>query len=224
MGVAPAFVTGLVAEARLLRRLGHQVFAGGGSPEGAERCAEAAIAAGATALISFGLAGALDPALPSGALIVPATMLWRGESLRTDPDLVDALGGATCDMMLASKSIVATAAEKRALWTETGACAIDIESGAVGAVAARHGLPFAVLRAICDPAGRSLPPAALAALDKAGRIGFFAVTASVLRHPGQIPALLALAGDATRARKTLVGRVKYLESHDHMAAVPASCC
>jgi adenosylhomocysteine nucleosidase len=92
-----------------------------------------------------------------------------------------------------------------------------MESGAVGAACARHGLPFAVLRAVCDPAGRSLPPAALAALDNAGRIGFLNVTASVILHPGQIPALLALARDAARARKTLIGQVKHLAAHDHPA-------
>jgi adenosylhomocysteine nucleosidase len=224
MGIAPAFVTGLVAEARLLRGLGYRVFTGGGTPEGAARCAEAAVAAGATALVSFGLAGGLDPFLPSGALIIPAGISWRGQTLRADPALADAFGGSTCDILLALDSIAATVAEKRRLWAETKAAAIDMESGAVSETAARHGLPFAVLRAICDPAGGRLRPAALAALDHAGRIGFLKVAASVLRHPGQIPALLALASDAARARKTLIGRVKDLASHDHMAAVPASCC
>jgi adenosylhomocysteine nucleosidase len=70
-------------------------------------------------------------------------------------------------------------------------------------VAARHGLPFAVVRVICDPAGRALPPLALAALDGQGRIGAGRVLGSLLRHPGQVPALLELARDAWRARATL---------------------
>ncbi len=224
LGFTPAFITGLVAEAHLLRSLGHQVFTGGGTPEGAARCAEAAIAAGATALISFGLAGGLDPSLPSGALIVPARLLWHGRTLHTDPELVATLGGPTCDTLLATDLIATTTAEKRVFWAETGSAAVDMESGAVGETAARHGLPFAILRVICDPAGRSLPPAALAALDKSGRIGLLKVGASVLRHPGQIPALLVLASDAARARKTLIGRVKHLASHDHSASTPALSC
>ena len=223
IGMAPAFVTGLAAEARLLRRLGYRVFAGGGTPDGAARCAEAAVAAGATALISFGLAGGLDPRRPSGALVIPACVSWRGRTLRADRGLADAFGGTNCETLLAVDAVAATAADKRHLWAETKAAAIDMESGAVSETAARHGLPFAVLRAICDPAQRSLPPAALAALDDAGRIGLLKVAASVLRHPGQIPALFALAADAARARKTLIGRARGLASHDHMAAVPAGC-
>jgi adenosylhomocysteine nucleosidase len=162
--------------------------------------------------------------LASGALIVPKTVFWRGHTLTTAPALVGWFGGASCDTLLATDSIASTVAEKSALRAETGAAAVDMESGAVGEAAARHGLDFAVLRAICDPAGRSLPPAALAALDDTGRIGVLSVAASVLRHPGQIPALLTLARDANGARKTLIGQVARLASHDHIAASAALSC
>jgi adenosylhomocysteine nucleosidase len=208
-----AFITGLTSEARLLRRLGHKVFVGGGTSPGATRGAEEAVGAGATSLISFGLAGGLDPALPSGSLIRPRRVLWRGQVFLTDT----MFGVATCDALLAHDAIAATATEKQGFWADTGAAAIDMESGAVGEVAARHGLGFGVLRAICDPAARTLPPAALAALDKAGRIGFLAVAASVLRQPGQIPALLALAADAARARKALIAQAM----HDYPAPTQA---
>ncbi len=220
---SPAFITGLTAEARLLRPLGLSVFVGGGTAEGAARCAEKAIAAGASALISFGLAGGLDPSLPAGTLVCPRQVFWHGAILKTDPGLVASLGGATCESLLADEEISATRADKHALWASTHASAIDMESGAVGACAAQEGVPFAVLRAICDAATRSLPPAALAALDNAGRIGFLAVAASVLRHPGQIPGLLALAADAAHARKTLIGQVARLAPHALPAHTHASC-
>jgi hypothetical protein len=143
-----AFITGLTSEARLLRRLGHKVFVGGGTSPGATRGAEEAVGAGATSLISFGLAGGLDPALPSGSLIRPRRVLWRGQVFLTDT----MFGVATCDALLAHDAIAATATEKQGFWADTGAAAIDMESGAVGEVAARHGLGFGVLRAICDPA------------------------------------------------------------------------
>ncbi len=90
----------------------------------------------------------------------------------------------------------------------TGAAAVDLESGAVAGVAARHRLPFAVLRAVCDPSWRSLPAAALVALNRRGTIDGPRVLASIARHPGQLPALLALARDAARARAALVRRVR----------------
>jgi adenosylhomocysteine nucleosidase len=219
---SPVFITGLAAEARLLRPLGLPVLIGGGTAEGAARCAAAAIASGASALISFGLAGGLDPALPAGTLICPRQILWHGTVLKTDATLTAQLGGATCDTLLADEEISATTTDKYALWSGTHAAAIDMESGAVAAAAAQEGLPFAVLRAICDPATRSLPQAALIALDKTGRIGFLAVMASVLRNPAQIPRLLALANDAAQARKTLIAQVKYLASHDHPAPLVLS--
>jgi adenosylhomocysteine nucleosidase len=108
--------------------------------------------------------------------------------------------------------IATSSADKQRLWETTGADAIDLESGAVAEVAEQHNVPFAVQRAICDPADRDLPPAALAALDRKGTIGLMRVLASILVHPSQLPSLLALAADAARARRALMGRVAALRT------------
>ncbi|HEY0205470.1 MAG TPA: nucleoside phosphorylase, partial [Acetobacteraceae bacterium] len=105
-------------------------------------------------------------------------------------------------------AILATTDAKAALHARTGAVAVDLESAAVARIAARHGVPFAVLRAVCDPAGRGLPRAALAALDSQGHIGPWRVAAAILARPGDIPGLIALGGDAARARLALVTRVR----------------
>ena len=84
---------------------------------------------------------------------------------------------------------------------------MDLESAAVARAATRHGRRFAAMRAICDAAARTLPHAALAALADTGHIRPFRVLAAVLAHPGELPALLALARDATRARRALLARV-----------------
>lgn len=111
-------------------------------------------------------------------------------------------------MLLAGDRIAATAHDKSALLAETGADALDLETGAALRAARARGLPFAALRAVCDPAGRDLPPAALVALDARGAIGIGRVLLSLLRQPGQIPLLLSLAADARAARKALVQRVR----------------
>jgi adenosylhomocysteine nucleosidase len=162
---------------------------------------------GATALVSFGLAGGLDPALRPGLVIVPATVVAGGRRFAADAGLAARFGGLTGHCVLAGDAVAADAAAKRALFATTAAQAIDLESGGVARVADLHGLPFAVVRAICDPAERDLPPAALVALDRAGAIGFLAVLRSVARRPGQIPGLLALGRDAARARRGLQGVV-----------------
>jgi adenosylhomocysteine nucleosidase len=262
--MTPGFVVGLAAEARIAARGSYLVRIGGGLPEGAARAARALLEEGADALVSFGLAGGLDPALRPGAIVVPAVVLNGGERFATDPRLRrrfagaagdvqcrerqsrgwrahvpgpepgigahhdggaeasvrhdasrisgaadDAgipwmLGSATPHILLAGAAAVATVAEKAALHRATGAHAVDLESGAVARVAADRGVPFAVIRAICDPAERPLPPAALVALDVRGGIGPLRVLGSVLRQPSQIGDLIRLARDAAAARAALV--------------------
>ena len=203
----PCFIVGLSAEASLLT--GHQVQIGGGTTAGAEAAAERAVAAGASALVSFGLAGGLDPDLPAGALIIPRFVRIDPASFEADARLSSRFGRPTTQVLLAGAAIVATVGDKRALWQRTGAAAVDLESGAVAQVAARHGLPFAVLRAVCDPAGRDLPPAALIPLGVGGRIPLGRILVSVMARPGQVPGLLALARDAAAARASLRDALRF---------------
>jgi adenosylhomocysteine nucleosidase len=204
------FVVGMTAEARLLRGRGFLVGVGGGTPAGAADAAARLIAEGAGALVSFGLAGGVNPGLAPGAVLVPARVVEGDAVFVCDAGLVAWLGGANLETMLAGAAVVVTAVEKATLFAATGADAVDLESGAVAPVALAHGVPFAVLRAVADPAARNLPPAALIALDGGGRIGFLRVLGSVIGNPGQVPGLLALARDAAAARRALAGRVRTL--------------
>ena len=204
----PAVVVGLRAEARLARRLGVPVIVGGGTAAGASVAVSRAVTAGASGLVSFGLAGGLDPAARPGLLLVPSSVLCDGQWHDADPALMAWLGGATPHRLLAANAPAIGAADKRRLWQETGATALDLETGAVVRAAAAHRLPFAVLRAVCDPAEQGLPPAAVGALDAHGAIGLARVAASVLARPGQVPALLRLAAGAAAARGALGRRIR----------------
>lgn len=180
---------------------------GGGDAEGAKHAACRLIAAGARSLVSFGLAGGLDPALAPGDLVVPDVILSMDGHWPTDPRLAAALGrigGA----IFSAGAILPTATVKKATYEKTGAAAVDLESAAVAEAASRHAAPFAALRAVCDPASRSLPQAALVALDGKGRIGPWRVTRAALANPRELATLSALAIDALRARRALRARVK----------------
>jgi adenosylhomocysteine nucleosidase len=198
-------VTGLAAEARLARPLG-LALAGGGQPDGAEAAAEWLVEQRVDALVSFGLAGGLDPALRPGDVVVPATVRDDNYVYATDPR-VSARFGARGGTLFAGAAVVSDVREKARLFRRTGAVAVDLESGAVARVAARHGLPFAVLRAVCDPAHRAVPPAALVALNGCGAIGMLRVLAAVARQCGQVLPLIALGRDAAVARAALWRRV-----------------
>lgn len=203
-------ITGLTSEASIAARLGCPVEAGGGTPWGAEQAAERLVAEGASALLSFGLAGGLVANLRPGDVVVPMGVVEAGRIRPTDAALSRILGGWSGGMIAAEADIVARAADKAALATSSLCGSVDLESGAVARVAERHGIPFAVLRAICDPVERDLPPAALVTLNARGAIAVTRLAGSILRRPWQIPDLIALGGDAARARRALVRRVNQI--------------
>lgn len=200
-------VTGLAAEGRIAAPLGI-VAIGGGTGAGAQAAVERLAASGVTGLLSFGLAGGLDPALRPGQLLAPATVLEGAAAFEADPALVAGLGVSIDRPLLAFDTVVSGAGYKAILFRRSGACAVDLESGAVARAARRHRIPFAVLRAVCDPAERTLTPAAVAGLDAQGGIALARVLRALLRQPGELAPLLELARDAARARAALVGRVR----------------
>ena len=185
--------------------LGFRIAVGGGTAAGAEAAARKLVADGALALVSIGLAGGLQPLLLPGKILIPREIvLETGQRFPTDPELCRLLGGATSPAILGGDRVVATMWEKKRLWTLTGGASVDLESGAVGRVAAEYGLPCAALRVICDPATRDLPQAALAALNPGGKVEFMSVLQGLAARPSQTPDLLGLARDAFHARRALV--------------------
>jgi adenosylhomocysteine nucleosidase len=191
-------VSGLAAEARIARRAALPVVVGAGD----RRRTEALVAAAATVsdcLVSFGIAGALSPALRPGDLILSAEVVsergcWRGEPAwcRRLAELAGDLGAAVAPV-LGTAEILATRDAKAQARANSAALAVDLESDIVACAAGRAGIRFAILRAIADPADRDLPPAALIPLAADGRPDLVRVLASVLRRPRQTVALLGLA-------------------------------
>ena len=74
-----------------------------------------------------------------------------------------------------------------------------MESLIAGRFAREHDAPFAILRAVADPAERDLPPLAANAIDSEGRVNAHAVVTGLLRSPGQIGRLGRLARDSRAA-------------------------
>lgn len=191
-------VCGLAAEARIAGRAGFSVVVGAGDRR-RTRALVAAALAGKACLVSFGVAGALSAALRPGDLILSAEIVsecgcWRGEPAWRHrlAELAHTIGAAGA-AVLGAGDILATPADKARARTIFGALAVDLESDIVACAAAQAGIPFAVLRAIADPADRDIPPAALLPLAADGRADLIRVLASVLRRPRQSAALFGLA-------------------------------
>jgi hopanoid-associated phosphorylase len=202
--------TGLRREARLMAGPGIVVIAGGGDSQRLERELEI-LAGSASAILSSGLAGALAPDLRPGDIVIGTDCASFNA---TGPDESSAAFGrelgrhvpnARAGLVWAGDHPVADAAEKAAIHRETGALAVDMESHIAARVAARHRLPFAALRVISDAADVSLPPAALAGMQPDGGIALGAILSSLAQNPAQLPALIRVGRDATRAFRVLGG-------------------
>jgi len=157
------------------------------------------VAGGAQALISFGLAGGLVPGLPAGSVIIAESVCIDDALYSADANLAALFGGFTFHRVFSPADAITDPAGKASAAARTGAHAVDLESGAV----ARTGLPFAVIRAICDPADRALPTAALAGVDSTGGIALGPLLRALLASPGQIPALIGLGFESAAAHRGL---------------------
>lgn len=162
---------------------------------------------GCAGVISFGVAGGLDPTLAPGAVIV-ATAVRSGESsYSTAPywtaALRRALPNAESGLLAGSDTPVLTVAEKTALHDAHGALAVDMESHIAARAAQAHGIPFAALRVVIDPADRAVPPLAFAGMAPDGSTDVRAVMLGLLKAPHQLGGLLRLGRDASLAKKSL---------------------
>jgi len=212
-------VTGLAAEAAILRRAAdarrsteRPLIACAGPGEAAARGAADTLAReGAEGLLSFGLAGGLDPSLAPGTVIAAAAVRSAaGESFATDPawhvrflSLLSGRPRALVADIASSAEPVATIAAKRALFAATGAAAIDMESMGVARAARAAQLPFLAVRVICDPAMRALPVAAIMAVGPGGRLRAGVVLARLALRPGDLPGLVRLMRDYRSAKARL---------------------
>jgi len=190
---------------------GASVYLGGIGHGRAARAAAALIEAGAHALVSWGIAGGLDPALRPGDLVLPAAVLGIGNT-RYEADqpwrarLTESLGARVrvhAGTMLQVDQPLRDEAAKRAAFESNGACAVDMESAAIAARANRARLPFLVVRSVSDAAEIPIPTGALIGVDAEGNPRTVALLGWLLRHPGQLPDVLNMRRTYRAAVATL---------------------
>ena len=203
-------VVGMAFEARIAAGPGVRVICSGNGKDLAASLARA-IAEGATGVMSFGVAGGLAPALQPGTCIIGSAIVFETDRINrisTDPEwsqkLLQTIPGAVAGILCGVPGPVTHPQAKAALYRKTGAIAVDMESHIVGGVAAAHGLPMAAIRVIADPAARAIPVSALAAMRPNGTTDIPAMIWSMLRRPGDLPAVVRTALDARAARATLL--------------------
>jgi adenosylhomocysteine nucleosidase len=208
-------VTGLASEADCLefrstaKEVG--VLCAGADAGHAEDAARKLIAQGCAGLMSFGIAGGLDPALDAGALVVAdGVVLPDGSRLETDVGwrhrLLEDLGPVIFPVsgdLVGSDGAVLDERQKKELREKSGAVAVDMESHAVARVAAECAVPFLVVRAVSDISRHGIPAWVPGTIRPDGRPGWSAVASGMLAHPGDLPTLLRLRSTSRKAMATL---------------------
>lgn len=181
-------------------------------------------------LIMAGVAGALDPDLAVGEVLVAD---WVAvEALGVAP-LVSTLGATVAfatvrrRMILSLDRVVVSARDKRALRalrfpvdesgqtatprTDEGFCspaAVDMETAAVARLCNSRGVDWGAVRAISDTASESLPLDFNALRMADGDLPLARVAAAALRRPSSIPGLLRLGRNTSVAATALANVIE----------------
>jgi len=209
-------VTALAPEAAIARRAtvsapddltASIVNLSGPGPDRARHAARELIAEGSTALLSFGVAGGLDPALRPGDVVVADRIIGPERSiLEADPDWRDRLRRAIGDQIDIKVGSIASVdqpltnpQEKAALFGTAGAVALDMESFGVAQIAHEASVGFLAIRAIADPASRTIPEAATRAMGPDGRTRPLKALFALLANPSEIGDFVKLARDSQAA-------------------------
>jgi hopanoid-associated phosphorylase len=195
-------ITGLAKEAKIVGVADVVAVAGGGDGDGLAKKLDA-LHGDLKGVISIGLAGALSAHLKVGEVVIAEQIVtglesWQcGEAWRVR--LLSRLPQAHQGQIFGSDVINEKAETKAGLYDATGALAVDMESQVAARFAAKRNLPLAALRVISDDASHILPPAALVAMKPDGGIALGRVLGSLLRRPGQVPALVRTAKASNKA-------------------------
>lgn len=172
-------------------------------------------------MIVAGFAGGLDAALTPGH-IVDARWVKNVEGevyeLSEQPPRLCEAGDAgstkptsqptAARTVLTVDQVVTSRQAKRELFEAHRAAVVDMESFAVAALAAKHGVGLSVVRAVSDPASFSLPRDIARWTHRDGRANTGAACRALLTRPWLLPAILRLARYSKFAAKRLADEVE----------------
>jgi adenosylhomocysteine nucleosidase len=175
----------------------------------AAAAAQRLIKAQVSALMTFGMAGGLDPTLQAGGIVLPALVIAEnGGRFATCASWRARVSAALYARQLSEGALfssvraIDTPSEKAELFRATGAVAVDMESGAVAQVAAAHQLPFIAVRVIVDTAADALPLTVIGA-SRGGHVRIARLIGGLIMAPGEIGSLLRLARRYHAAMRSL---------------------
>ncbi len=147
-------------------------------------------------VLSCGFAGGLRPGLETGAVLYE-TEAGQGIKSRLEE------AGARMGRFMFSTRVATTAEEKRALWEESKADAVEMESQTICVICREQGIPSATVRVVLDTAARDLPLDFNQLMTADQRMSYGKLALALVRSPGKIEALLQLQKQSRSAAEKL---------------------
>ena len=174
------------------------------------------------ALISWGVAGAIESSLNSGDLIFAESIIGQHKTYQTTTEWNKKLlayfqknsTSVISGDIASSKEICASVTDKKLLLDKTGAIAVDMESAAIAEIAKNNNLDFIVIRTIADKAATTIPEAVLNHTDNLGKPEILKFMLSCMSKPAQISDIAKLAKSYKMALKTLSNIASDLKSQN----------
>lgn len=153
------------------------------------------------AIVSAGLCGALDPRFRIGQIVVASEIAAGDETYAALRPAVEK--PCECGVVVSMDRVAVTASDKSRLW-KSGACAVEMEAGAVALRASSRGTRFYCVRAVSDLAGQDLPLDFNELRNGSGRFNRFRILQNAMRQPwARIPGLMRLGRNSWRATRAL---------------------
>jgi adenosylhomocysteine nucleosidase len=176
----------------------------GMGPTHAARAMDAVDGSPYSICIASGFAGALQPELQVGEIIVPKTVrrASAADAIVCDAALVAEVvsaGATSIDALVSSDRIATTVSEKGQL-AEFGA-AVDMESFAV--LSGVRGTRSLAVRVVSDRHDQAMPVDLSTTVDERGQVSVGRVLKMVAGNPGQLSALMKLGRESKAAAEVL---------------------
>jgi len=148
-------------------------------------------------LVSIGFCGALNPELNTCDIFVANEL----------HDVAQALSVPRCERqpgkLLSIDRVVTSAEEKRTLFGQTHAGAVEMEAVALAAKAQHWHIPCYAVKVVTDTASETFPLDFNRLRDPEGRFSRSKILAAALRRPAAFPALLNLNRRCNQASQAL---------------------
>ena len=188
----------------------HVCVCGVGSKNAAD-AARGLIDKGVYGLLSWGVAAALVPDLKPGQLLLPKSIVDDGgSSVSADPlwhesalQVLREGAEPVLAPLAESRQLLQSSTDKTELNRVSGACAADMESFAIGRVAAEAGLPFLAVRCVVDALTTRVPPLVGTAITPHGHPDKRALLLGCLFRPWTVVELFILGLAFARTVKAL---------------------